>query len=139
MFLKFSFLSGQEVCSKFKQWKSEILFCSKYSLNLKYLNKLQLYVHMTYFCNKNEYVTEYLGNIKKKILLMMLYILDYSYSRKRHKSCILKSLPFKIWNNNNSSNSSLPLVWGWGSSKIFYRCTSDSKQWIVRLTSSAIG
>lgn len=84
-----------------------------------YLSKLKVNVRTTYFCNKNEYVNEYLGNINKKALLMMLYILDYSYSRRRLKSYILKSLPFKIWNNDNSSKSSLPLLWGWVSAKNF--------------------
>lgn len=49
---------------------------------------------MTYFYNKNESATEYLGNINKKTPVMILHILDYSYSRNKHKCYILKSLPF---------------------------------------------
>lgn len=71
-----------------------ILLCSKKPWTCRYLNKLKLYVAMTYFYNKNESATEYLGNINKKTPVMILHILDYSYSRNKHKCYILKSLPF---------------------------------------------
>ena len=55
--------------------------------------------------------------LMRKLPGMMLQILNYCNSRNRHKYCILKSLPFKIWDNGNSLESSHPLVWDWGSAR----------------------
>ena len=68
-------------------------------------------------------VTVYIRKINEKtasddVPRFGLFLFKNNLERERHKWCILKSLPFKIWDNDNSSKSSLPLVWRWGRARL---------------------